>query len=159
MVVRDPDRYMTFKDVHMTVAPRNRIQEESIDFLCGEGNFKRSFPFSQQALVLDTGDGKTYTTVNAIVNLQMRAIIITHQEKIKSQWIDTFLTKTDVMPERLMNLDGSEPMIQIMKNEIQPDAYFYFINHQTLNSFARVHGWPYIREFFQKIQVGIKVFD
>jgi superfamily II DNA or RNA helicase len=157
-VVREADKHKNFRGVHMLGTPRDRIQKEAIDFLSAKDKFTNASAYSQQALILDTGDGKTFTTINAILNYHMRALIITHQDKIKTQWINTFKEKTDVPEERLINISGSEIITKIMDNEIA-EGYFYFINHQTINSYARTHGWLNIRKFFQKIAVGVKVFD
>lgn len=158
-VVRMPDEYDICQRVKMMKPPRDRIQRESIDFLNGEGEFTRTKGVSQLALVLDTGDGKTYTAINSIVYHKMKAIIITHQDKIKQQWIDTFLKMTNVDPRKLINIQGSEIIEEIISGKRKHEGYYYFVNHQTLSSFAKVHGWPMVREFFKKIQVGIKVID
>lgn len=155
--IKECDEYKSFRGVHMVLPPRDRIQEESIDFLSADGKFKNAVPYSQQALVLDTGDGKTYTCIHSIINLKMRAIIITHQDKIKNQWISSFLDKTDVPEDKLININGSGMITNIMKNKVE--GYFYFINHQTITSYAKSHGPEAIRDFFKKIKVGIKVFD
>lgn len=157
-IVRKPDEYEIITDrIDMKLPPKNRIQEESIDFLTGEGDFVNTTSYSQQALILDTGDGKTYTTTNAITKLKMKAIIITHQDKIKQQWIETFLSKTTVDKNRLINISGSDAIERIMKNRLEGD--FYFVNHQTLNSYGKHNGWDAIQKFFKKISVGVKVFD
>lgn len=155
--VKECDTVKNFRGVHMLVPPRDRIQKESIDFLSANGKFKNAIVYSQQALILDTGDGKTYTTTNAIIKLRMRSIIITHQDKIKKQWIETFLSKTDVSEDNIVNISGSDIIEKIMQNKI--DGYFYFVNHQTISSYAKTHGYQALRSFFKKISVGIKVFD
>ena len=33
------------------------------------------------------------------------------------------------------------------------------MNHQTLTSYAKSHGWNAVRDFFKKIHVGVKVYD
>lgn len=155
--VKKPDDYSVVNNVIITVPPRDRIQEESIDFLTCENNFKSALSYSQQALILDTGDGKTYTTTHAIIKLKMKAIIITHQDKIKQQWIKTFLTKTNISKDRLVNISSSNIIEKIVSGKKSGD--FYFVNHQTLNSYGKSHGWDNVHRLFQKISVGIKVFD
>ena len=157
-IMTKPDKMKHVRGVKMLFPPRDRIQTESIEFLSSDGDFKNTRSSSQQALILDTGDGKTYATIHAIINLGMKAIIITHQDKIKNQWIQEFLTKTTVSEDMLINIDGSEVIEKIMK-ERYPKGYYYFVNHQSLSSYARLHGWEAVRRFFKKIEVGIKVFD
>lgn len=150
----EPDR---FTKVKMTVPPRDRIQVESIDFLSGFDDHRDAFKYGQQALILDTGDGKTYTTVHAIVNYKMKACIITHQDKIKQQWIDTFLSKTNMPSDMLINVSGSGNIWDVINGNLVGNIYF--VNHQTITSFAKQYGWPTVEKFFSAAKVGIKVFD
>jgi len=152
------DEYSMTRSYSMLFPPKNRIQEESIDFLTGEGEFKSASKYSQQALILDTGDGKTYATINSIIKLRMRAIIITHQDKIKMQWINTFIEKTNVPDNELCNISGSDVILDIMTGEFDNKS-FYFVNHQTLQSYGKQHGWDTIHDLFKKMGIGIKVFD
>lgn len=156
-IIYNYDEAKKTKGVKMKVPPRDRIQEEAIEYLSSTGKFEKALVYSQQALILDTGDGKTYTTVHSILNYRMRAIIITHQDKIKTQWINTFLDKTTVSPDKIVDINNSSVITKIMNGK--KEGYYYFVNHQTLTSYARAHGWLAVRKFFKKISVGIKVFD
>lgn len=138
--------------------PKSTIQENSIKFLCGLDQYIYTRRYSQLGLNLDTGDGKTYASVYAILKLKMRAIIITHQEKLKQQWIKTFDEMTTFPIENLYNIKGTESIDEILKGETKPYD-IYCVNHQTLSAYAREHGWSRIRELFDKINVGIKVVD
>lgn len=156
-MVKTPDKFKRIRNINVKFTPKDRIQSESIDFLSSEGKFEKALKYSQQALEIDTGDGKTYATINAIINLKMRSLIITHQDKIKKQWIKSFLDGTDIDENRIIDISGSSVIDKIMDNEVDGDIFF--VNHQTLNSYASKHGWKKIRNFFKKIAVGIKVFD
>jgi hypothetical protein len=142
----------------MLSPPRNQLQVDSISFLSNTGKFKFLDSAHQQALILDTGDGKTYSTISAILNLRMKAIIITHQDKIKEQWINTLLKMTNVPAKSIVNISGTDVVERIMKGK-QVAGHIYFVNHQTLTSYARTHGWPAVKKFFEKLHVGVKVFD
>lgn len=48
---------------------------------------------------------------------------------------------------------------QDKNGEYYDGADIYFVNHQTLNAYARIHGWKTIGELFKRIRVGIKVID
>ena len=52
--------------------------------------------------------------------------------------------------ENLCNISGSDVMNAIMNGELK-DVDIYCVNHQTINSYAREHGWKAVREFFKKI--------
>lgn len=157
MIVKEHTTPRKFKNVKMTVPPRSNIQRDSIAFLSGTGDFVQSLKYSQQALILDTGDGKTYTTVHAIVNFKMNTCIITHQDSIKNQWINTFLNMTNMPRENLININGSPNMLEVINGDLVGNIYF--VNHQTINSFAKTYGWDMVATFFERAGIGIKVFD
>lgn len=151
------DDYTKIKSGVAKFKPKSTMQENAIKFLCGEDEYAYTNRYSQLGLNLDTGDGKTYSTITAILKLKIKAIIITHQEKLKQQWIDTLENMTTFPIENLCNISGTDVMDQIMKGKVNSEIYL--VNHQTINAYARVHGWSSIRDFFKKIKVGIKVID
>jgi hypothetical protein len=143
--------------VKMLCPPRDETQVRAIDYLMGRGRFYSANTASQQALILDTGIGKTYVTIHSIIEMKTRAIIITHQDKIKQQWIERFKEYSNVKDEYLIDIAGSPQMEKVMKGKLS--GYYYFINHQTINSYLRNNGPDELKKFFKKISVGIKVFD
>lgn len=156
-IVNKCDDYTKIQKGTMKFKPKNRIQEESIDFLTSQGKFKKGEFQSQFGLNLDTGDGKTYCMINAILKMKLKAIVITHKQKIKEQWIETILNMSSVEKDSVCDISGSDVIDNIMKGKIKADIYC--VNHQTLNAYARVHGWESIRNLFKKIKVGVKVVD
>ena len=145
------------KPIEMRYGPRDRIQTESIEFLTCKGNFTKGLQHSQFGLNLDTGAGKTFCMISGIVNLGLKAIIITHKSNLKKQWIDEFIDKSDISEDAIMDIDGSSDIEAIMKGDKSADIYA--VNHQTLTSYARNHSWEKLRLFFKKLGVGIKVID
>lgn len=155
--VTKADPYLKFKEGAPLLPPLNRMQKEGIEFLTAEGDFSYTGWYSQLGLNLATGDGKTYGSICAILKLKIRAIIITHQDKLKKQWIAAIKTKTTFPEDRLCDISGSHIMEEIMEGKI--DADIFCVNQQTIASFARKYSWLDVRKFFQKIKVGIKVID
>lgn len=151
------DSYTKFKSGVPLFDPKTLMQTNAIKFLCGEEDFAYSMRFSQLGLNLATGDGKTFSTVTAILKYKLKSIIITHQTKIKNQWIKTFQEMTTFPEDRLCDIHGIPVMEQIMKGEIKADIYL--VNHQTIAAYARKYSWQDVRDFFKKIKVGIKVID
>ena len=143
--------------INMLYEPRDRIQSESIDFLTCSGNFTKGAQHSQFGLNLDTGAGKTFCMISGIVKLGLKAIIITHKSRLKKQWIDEFIDKSDISEKLIMDIDGSSDIEDIMIGKKSADIYV--VNHQTLTSFARLHSWEKLRIFFKKSGIGIKVID
>lgn len=151
------DDYSRIKKGTPKYGPKSNIQKNAINFLAGEEDFAYSKRFSQLGLNLDQGDGKTYSAVCAILKMKLKAIIIVTQTKIKEQWKKTFESMTTFPMENSCDITGTDVMEKIMKGEINKEIYF--VNHQTITSYARNHGWTAVRDFFKKIKVGIKVID
>ena len=157
IIMYECDKVSRFKVGKSLLPPKSGIQDDGIHFLCGDGKYVYTARYSQLGLNLMTGDGKTYATISAIMKLKMKSIIITHQEKLKQQWIETLLDKTTMPGDTIVNISGTDIIDSIMKGKISGDIYL--VNHQTILSYAKINGWLSIRELFKKIKVGIKVID
>lgn len=141
--------------------PRGKIQTDAIDFLTGRGNYGKSKRYNQLSLNLDTGDGKTFCCISAASMFGLKTIIITHKKKIRDQWNKEFLERTNINEDQIFVIRGKSDMKKIMDGKVEADIYL--VNHQTLHSYARLHGdtggWMIIKEFFKKIRVGLKIID
>lgn len=156
-IVKDSDPAKRIK-IKATLKPRSRIQSEAVDFLTGEGRFSTALNYSQQSLNLDTGDGKTIAMILAIAKTyKTRTILIVHQTKLKEQWMREFMKASTLTEDRFCDLVGTESMIAVMTENI--DADVFFVNHQTIHLCASKYGWDFIKEFFKKIKVGVKIYD
>ena len=65
------DKYKKFKTGEMKFQPKNSIQENGIDFLTAHNKYAYTGRYSQLGLNMDTGDGKTFTTVSAIMKMKI----------------------------------------------------------------------------------------
>lgn len=157
LVNKSDSAYKLSRHVEMRYEPRDRIQEESIDFLTCNGKFTKGLQHSQFGLNLDTGAGKTFCMISGIVKHGLKAIVIVHKTNLKKQWIDSFIDKTDMPEDMIMSIDGSSDMEALMCGKKSADIYV--VNHQTLTSYAKLHSWEQLHLFFKKIGVGIKVID
>ena len=140
-----------------TTESRGEIQEDSIDFLNGENNFKYARQYHQRSLNLQPGDGKTYCCIRSIIFHNTKAIIITHADTIKKQWIGTCQRLFTFNKDDLVNIEGSSDIDKIIAKKMSGDIYF--VNHQTLQSYRKSHGLKALSKFFDTIKVGIKVYD
>lgn len=144
-------------NVMMKAEPRGKIQNEAIDFLLSRNRFESNMRKSQFGLNLDTGDGKTYTMINAIVQSKSNAIIIVHKSRLKTQWKEEFIKMSTIDENDIIDISGTSQMNSIKNKEIK--GSIYIINHQTIEAYARKYGWDTVKDFFNIINVGIKVFD
>lgn len=168
----DPYKHMS-KKYDVTVEPKSTIQKNAIDFLTCSGKFATNSKYAQFSLNLDQGDGKTAATVMSIVKLNLRAIVIVHQKKLREQWVEAVSKFTNIPPDRVLSINSSTTINDIMLGKINPDNYEIFcVTHQTLTSYARTNentkttkkkvkekNWCDIAAFFKVINVGIKVID
>jgi superfamily II DNA or RNA helicase len=147
----DPKDKMS-KQYNALYEPRDKLQEDSIKFLIESKNH-------QLALNTLPGTGKSFMVTYAITKLNERALIITHNEGLKQQWIiKTFLKMFNYDKYSLMNIAGSNIMEGIVNDDITP-ADIYFVNHQTLRSYLTAHNGYMLNKFFKKLNIGIKVYD
>lgn len=156
-VYKEHDKVQYFPQYEMTKPPLGKIEEDSISFLSAEGDFKKARTYSQLSLNIDTGDGKTYSTIAAILKKKEIAIVITHKNNIKSQWLGSFKNLTTMPDDKVINIENSGMLDKIMKDELR--GYVYLVNHQTLASYAKSHSWGHIGLLFTKLGIGRKVFD
>jgi len=149
--IKESDPFKEMKRQHYALYdPRNKIQEESIDFLTSEGK--------QLALNLKTGLGKTFCVAYSSTKLKLKTLIITPNEALKQQWISTYHKMFDYRPSELMNIAGSNIITAIMEDCVDP-AEVYFVNHQTLRSYMTSTNGYMLHKFFKKLNIGIKVYD
>ena len=152
----DKDVYVSHYH-RMLIEPRDNLQKDAIDFIIGRGSYPQTRRQNQVAINLKPGDGKTYCTIYGIVDSNKKAIIISHTSKIRSQWYDEFMKTTDVSESDLVIVDGVDDMKKIIYHDKVGD--YYFINHQTIQSAIRNLGYSFVQDFFEALQVGIKVYD
>jgi len=146
----DPKEKMS-KEFSSLFEPRNKLQEEAIDFLMNDPN-------PQLALNAAPGTGKSFMVAFTSTQLSEKTIIISPNEGLKSQWIGTYHKMFNYKPKNLMNISGSNVMDSIILDEVEP-ADIYFVNHATLRNYINQHNGYALHKFFKKIKVGIKVYD
>ena len=148
--------YMKYQ-YEMKTEPRDNDQRQAIEFLTSEGEFANYKKYSQFALNLETGYGKTYCMIHSLLKLKYRCIIILHQEKIKKQWMKELEDKTTMNMNRVLNINGSQVMNKIIDGDNDYDIFL--CNHQSITAFASKYGWDKVTELFDAMSVGVKVYD
>ena len=151
----DPYEIVSYR---LKVEPRDDIQRKSICFLIGEDEFSYTKKYSQLALNLQTGEGKSFCVIAALSFMRTKAIIFTHVNALKKQWIKEIKKFTDVTDSFICNIISGNVIKNILKTDKLPYK-IYLVNHRTINNFGEKHGWEKITELFQKIKVGVKVYD
>lgn len=154
-----PDQSKSFYSIECTTAPRDKLQEEAIEFLLKETDGKEILYDSQKMLCLKTGKGKTFAMIYAICKMKRKAIIIVDSLSIAEQWKNSFLTFTTIRESQISLISGRSTINKIMElNDIENKYQVYISTHQTLTSLIRTDP-NLITVFFNKIKVGVKVYD
>ena len=143
----------------MLVPPKDDNQKKAISFLLGVNGFERTRKYSQIALNLPPGFGKTYCALYAVFALKARTIVVFHRENIKEQWIDTLESKSNMNMRRVCNINGTKSMEDLLKKDNQNKYDIFFIMHQTITSYLKTHTPDELREWFQKMAFGVKIID
>ena len=91
--------------INPLIGYKSDIQKEAVEFLSSEGRFTKGLSYSQFALNLDTGDGKTIAMILAIAQrYKTRAMIIMNQSDLKKQWKREFIKATDIDENRILDI-------------------------------------------------------
>ena len=138
--------------------PRDDNQVKSIAYLLGEGEFTYTKRYSQQALNLDMGQGKTYVTIASGAFLQMATLVITHINTIKNQWMSSYLEFTNIDEQYMYDIRGSKCIDKLLK-ETNPKYKVYFVNHDTIKAWCRKNGWNKLNDVFNHLGIGLKIYD
>lgn len=144
--------------IRLKAEPRDESQIKSLAFLTGSDKFKYTKDASQLSLNLDTGEGKTYCVIASLCLLKCKSMIITHTDTIKNQWNKAFTNFTNIDYRRICNITGTKALEDLYNDGV--DGYdIFLINHGTLKQYAKKYGWDKMNDLFQKLKIGVKVFD
>lgn len=156
---RADDFLTSLKAYRMTVPPKDDVQKKSISFLLGINGFERTRKYSQIALNLPTGFGKTYCALYAVCALRCRTLIVVHRENIREQWIETMKSKSDIDMRRVCIINGTSGMKALEKKKESNKYDIFLIMHQTVTAYLKANTTEDLRNWFKKLAFGLKVID
>lgn len=85
-------------------------------------------------------------------------MVIVDQDKIMQQWKNEFLKFTNLNDKEIYLIQGSDTIKKIMKEKQDLPYKVYLASHRTLASYSE-DDWSKLSKFFNKIKIGVKVFD
>lgn len=142
------------------ISPRGETQVKAIDFVLEHDHIA--------VLPLPTGQGKTLTTLQALVRLKERTAFVMNAKHIKT-WVDTLVNKTDCKKKDILVIQGDAHVRSLVNIAKAGDlkAKFIIFSSTTLNNFLKTFiygddGEPYDftpEQFYELIGVGIEVND
>lgn len=152
------DDYIKFDDMKLKYLPRDDVQQEALKFMLGIDRYKNNNCSAQLSLNLATGKGKTYCSIATSCYSGIKTIIITYSTKWLQQWKECILDYTNTKENEVCMMISSPKILRTMKED--PNKYkFILTSHSSIASFAKNHGWYAVTELFNKLKVGIKIFD
>lgn len=154
------DMFDVNKNIKLKYLPRDEVQKAALRFVLGEAEYSNTRDASQYCINLDTGAGKTYVAIAAVAITAIKPIIIASNVDWINQWMQRAQEYSNLTPKDMYFFQGSASITKILKGVIDPSQYTLFLaTHGTIKSYGDTFGWEKISELFQKIKVGIKIFD
>lgn len=127
---------------------RDNYQRDAINFLLNTESHNK-------LLSLGTGYGKTFCAIYCICKKQVPAIIIS--ANLSKQWIERIKEYTKISDDKIIEVRGMKSIEKILNGEPNKDIPFFVSSTTTLNMYVNQGGK--LDDLFQKMGVGIKVFD
>lgn len=109
---------------------------------------------------LQTGYGKTFIMLYMISQIRKKSIVICYSTTVLNQWIKSLKNHTNFKMDRVMLITGSPKLHKISTGEIDISGIDIFLCTPTLiGSYADKYGWDAVAELFEKMHLGVKVYD
>ena len=157
-VDRKCNPYDKMGDVKLFYKPRCEVQKEALTFMLGKLKYHNNEAKSQFQINLDTGKGKTYCSIATAVTLNIRTSLITSTITWINQWKKCIVDYTDIKEEEVYIATGKSKLNKLLKEGA--DKYkFILFSHSSIRSYANEYGWNKVGELFERIRVGINIYD
>ena len=155
-----PDEFDNIGQVLMKVQPRDEVQMEAIQFCLGVNRYQNNRAASQIHLNLTTGKGKSCVAVFCFAFYSVRSMVITSSVSWLTQWKDKVLEYTNLRADEIYLIAGAKSIEKLFNGSIDRRRIkFYLATHSTLHSYGKTNGWDKLRELFQALRIGIKIYD
>lgn len=153
--------YISTKDIKIKYPPRDEEQLKALKFMCDIDEFSNLDNVPARHVNLMTGKGKTYCSIACISFFRIKSIIITGSNTLLNQWKDEFLHYTNLESSDIIQLSGSGMVNMVLNGTSKKamNASIILCTHGTLRSFGETYGWNRVYELFEKLGIGIKIFD
>jgi superfamily II DNA or RNA helicase len=155
---RNVDKYDHIEPSKMKYMPRDDIQKRAIAFMYGVKEYDFTKKYSQLALNLNTGKGKTYCSIAVTTLYKMRSIFIMNSSGWIEQWKNCIMEYTNTSSDEIYIIEGSGSIVRLLQKDISQYKYI-LATHATLRSYGEKNGWDKITELFKFMKIGLKFYD
>jgi len=126
-------------------------QIDAINFLISEAPMK--------ALQLQTGSGKTFIAVRAIMELKLRTLVVV-PAYVMSQW---HISLQNMCKVEVGVLQGNKSILKLIDARYETNVGVFLASINTLQEYAAGVGiyntFPSFRSFIRDLKIGIKIVD
>lgn len=154
------DSFIRVNQIMLKTRPRDKVQEEALDFCIGGTKYPNNKSLHQLFLNLNTGKGKTYVMVATASYFSIKTAIIMCSLNWMEQWRDRILQYTDTKQDEIYFISGTPSIVKIMRRLVDHKKIkFFLISHDTLRAYGDRYGWEAVHDLFKFLGIGIKVYD
>ena len=157
----DYNPYKSINNLKLKIKPRDDVQVQALQFMCGIGDYEVNLRLPQLSVNLPTGKGKTYCSIATIGYFKMKSIIITASSSLLEQWRTDIKEYTSLEDNEIFLINGSNVMNMIYSNKSMKtkEAKIFLITHKTIQSYCTQYGWNRLNQIFLNLGIGIKIID
>lgn len=147
--------------IYLKNLPRDDIQKETLRFCLAKGEYRGNANYSQLAVNLGTGKGKTYISVATLAYECITTIIIASSSSWLKQWKAKIEEYTNILSKDIYVIVGSANINRLLKysDERLKSHKIYLVTHSTLQDYAKNYDWYSVGKLFEHLKIGIKIFD
>jgi len=147
--------------IKLNVQPRDNLQVKAINFL-KFNPMEQSF--GQKMLSLDTGQGKTYCAINAVIFNQRVPLIMVKTNALGEQWKKRYLEYTDLEEDQVRVISGKDDLIKLYNSPKKDlDRVMAVISfYRTIDGLLLNENDEYnftLNQFLDKLGISLKIFD
>lgn len=154
------DTYDIIGKVMLKTQPRDDRQVEAVKFCLGLDQYQNNRNLPQLSLNLQTGAGKSWVAIFTFAFYCARTMVITSSVSWLQQWKEKILEYTDLRDDEIYIIAGAPSIAKLLKGIHDPKKIKFFLStHSTLYSWGKTHGWQALRQLFQFLKIGIKIYD
>ena len=148
--------------IPLLAKPRDGTQREVVDYLAGEGAWRRLADEPQRVLAMQTGRGKTWAALAHMCRTGQRTIVFLHKKSlIANPWIKDAREFAGLGEDDVAVLSGRESVARWVDGGEDPKTrrLFLCVIRTPSNMLRTPEDTALLRRFFKRASFGLKIYD